>query len=83
MPLVEVSESLHRTFMDTKGRTALTLTAYNVVDDVRDRELFVTYDYPLSAALRKPVVIFSAVLSLFVAVWAVGQVDTGIKAKSI
>ena len=69
--------------MDTTGRTALTLTAYNVVDDVRDRELLVTYDYPLSAAFRKPVVIFSAVLSLFVAVWAIGQVDTGIKAKSI
>lgn len=69
--------------MDTTGRTALTLTAYNVVDDVRDRELLVTYDYPLSAAFKKPTVIFSAVLSLFVAVWAIGKVDTGIKAKSI
>lgn len=83
VPLVDVAQALHRTFMDTKGRTALTLTAYNVVDDVRDRELFITYDYPLSAALRKPLVIFSATLSLFLAVWAIGQVDTGIKAKSI
>lgn len=69
--------------MDTKGRTALTLTAYNIVDDLRDRELIVTYDYPLSATLRKPIVIFTAVLSLFVAAWAVGTVDVGIKGKKI
>ena len=69
--------------MDTKGRTMLTLKALNIVDDVRDRELIVTYDYPLSAALRKPIVIFSATLSLFLAAWAIGSVDVGIKGVKI
>lgn len=83
VPIVSATHSLHRTFMDTKGRTMLTLKALNVVDDIRDRELIVTYDYPLSAALRKPIVIFTATLSLFVAVWAIGTMDVGIKGKKI
>ncbi len=56
----------------------LTLTALNVVDDLRDRELIVTYDYPLLAGLRKPLVIFASFLSLFVAAWAIGSLDVGI-----
>jgi len=67
--------------MDTTGRTALTLTAINVVDDLRDRELIVTYDYPLLAGLRKPLVIFTGVMSLFFAAWAIGSVDTSIKGR--
>ena len=67
--------------MDTTGRTALTLTAINIVDDFRDRELIVTYDYPLSAMLRKPIVIFASMLGLFVAAFAVGSLDVGIKGK--
>jgi oligosaccharyltransferase complex subunit alpha (ribophorin I) len=67
--------------MDTIGRTTLTLTAINVVDDIRDRELIVTYDYPLLAGLRKPLVIFGSVLSLFIATWVVGSVDVGIRGR--
>jgi oligosaccharyltransferase complex subunit alpha (ribophorin I) len=67
--------------MDTIGRTTLTLNAVNIVDDLRDRELIVTYDYPFAAGLRKPLVIFGSVLSLFVAAWVVGSVDVGIRGK--
>jgi len=67
--------------MDTIGRTTLTLNAINVVDDLRDRELIVTYDYPLFAGLRKPLIIFSGVLSLFIAAWGIGSLDVGIKGK--
>jgi len=69
--------------MDTIGRTALVLEARNLVDDVRDREIIVTYDYPLLAGLRKPLVIFGSVASLFVAVWLVGSLNTGISAKRV
>ena len=69
--------------MDTTGRTTLTLTAIKLVDEVRDRELIVTYDYPLTAGLRKPLVIFTAVLSLFFATWAIGSLDVGIKGKRV
>lgn len=67
--------------MDTIGRTALTLNAVNIVDDLRDRELVVTYDYPFAAGLRKPLVIFGSVLTVFVAAWVVGSVDVGITGK--
>jgi oligosaccharyltransferase complex subunit alpha (ribophorin I) len=67
--------------MDTSGRTALTLTAINIVDDFRDRELIVTYDYPLLAGLRKPLVIFVTFFGLFVTAWAIGSLDVGIKGK--
>lgn len=67
--------------MDTTGRTMLTLNALNIVDDMRDRELIVTYDYPLLAGLRKPLVIFGFVLTLFVTAWGIGSLDVGIKGK--
>jgi oligosaccharyltransferase complex subunit alpha (ribophorin I) len=69
--------------MDTIGRTALTLHARNLVDAVRDRELIVTYEYPLTAALRKPVMIIVSVLGLFVAVFLLGSLKTGISAKRV
>jgi oligosaccharyltransferase complex subunit alpha (ribophorin I) len=81
IPLTSSSISLHKTFMDTTGRTALTLNAINIVDDLRDRELIVTYDYPFLAGLKKPLVIFSGVFAIFVAAWAIGSVDVGIHGK--
>lgn len=80
-PLVDSSISLHKTFMDTIGRTTLNIKAINLVDDHRDRELIVTYDYPLFAGIRKPLVIFGGVLSLFITAWAIGSLDVRIKAK--
>jgi oligosaccharyltransferase complex subunit alpha (ribophorin I) len=67
--------------MDTQGRTMLTLTARNVIDEVRDRELIVTYDYPFLAGVRKPLVIFASVTALFVAAWGVGSLDVGITGR--
>lgn len=67
--------------MDTVGRTTLILHSYNVVDDLRDRELIVTYTYSFLAGIRKPIVIFFSVLSLFVTVWGVGTLNISIKAK--
>lgn len=64
--------------MDTLGRTTLTLTARNIVDEVRDREIIVTYDYPFMAGLRKPMAIFGAVLSLFATAWVLGSLNLGI-----
>lgn len=72
---------LHKSFMDTIGRTTLTLTAVNIVDDLRDRELIVTYDYPFMAGLRKPLIIFGSTLAVFIAAWVVGSMDVGIRAR--
>ncbi|KAF1930365.1 oligosaccharyltransferase alpha subunit [Didymella exigua CBS 183.55] len=81
VPLIADDISLHKTFMDTLGRTALTLTATNLVDDFRDRELIVTYDYPWTAGYRKPIVITLGAFAVFAFVWAVGSIDTSIGKK--
>ena len=73
VPTVDNSISLHHTFLDTVGRTTLTLTSINLVDDFRDRDLIVTYDYPWTAGLRKPIVITLGVFALFTTVWIVGR----------
>ncbi|KAI1957798.1 dolichyl-diphosphooligosaccharide--protein glycosyltransferase subunit 1 [Ophidiomyces ophidiicola] len=72
---------LHKTFMDTLGRTVLKLTATNIADEARDVQLIVTYNYPFAASLRKPITIFVGVLSVFVAAWAISNVDVSIKKR--
>jgi len=67
--------------MDTIGRTMLTLNAINIVDDFRDRELIVTYDYPFMAGLRKPLVIFCAMFTVFITAWGIGSLDVSIRGK--
>lgn len=67
--------TLHKTFLDTLGRTALVIEAHNLVDDFRDREVVVSYDYSLLSSLRKPVIIFSSALGVFVTAWLIGSVD--------
>ncbi|KAM7192266.1 dolichyl-diphosphooligosaccharide--protein glycosyltransferase subunit 1 [Rhypophila sp. PSN 637] len=73
----------HKTFLDTLGRSALTIKARNLVDDFRDRELVVSYDLPLSATLRKPMIIFSSVLAVFVSAWLIGNVELKFTSSAI
>ncbi|KAF2012230.1 oligosaccharyltransferase alpha subunit [Aaosphaeria arxii CBS 175.79] len=81
VPVIDSDTTLHRTFMDTIGRTTLSLTAINIVDDFRDRDLIVTYDYPWTAGFRKPVVITLGMFAIFATVWVVGSLDTSIGKK--
>ncbi|KAL9600726.1 MAG: hypothetical protein Q9219_002967 [cf. Caloplaca sp. 3 TL-2023] len=82
VPLVGAEEMVHRTFMDTIGRTTLKLTAMNVVDEARDKPLIVTYDYPFGAAFRKPMTIFLGVMAVFVTAWGIGKLDVSIGKQS-
>ncbi len=82
MPVVTSTISLHKTFMDTLGRTTLELTAMNVVDESRDKDLVVTYDYPFTAAYRKPITIFVGVMAVFATAWAIGRLDISIAKPS-
>jgi oligosaccharyltransferase complex subunit alpha (ribophorin I) len=65
-PPLSEERYLHRTFLDTVGRTAVKLTFKNVVDEKRGREIIVVYVYPRFAGLRKVVVVVLGVLGLFV-----------------
>jgi oligosaccharyltransferase complex subunit alpha (ribophorin I) len=67
--------------MDTLGRTTLTITAVNVVDDLRDRDLIVRYSYPFAARLRKPLIFFAGLATLLVVSWVVGNLDVSIGRK--
>lgn len=79
--LIESKTSVHKTFMDTLGRPTLELTAINVVDDFRDRDLIVTYDYPWTAGLRKPIVLTLGLFAVFGVTWVLGNIDTSIGKK--
>ena len=68
--------------MDTLGRTTLKLTAMNLIDSSRDQVVTVVYDYPTTAALRKPVTVFVGVMAVFVAAYTVGKMDVRIAAKA-
>jgi oligosaccharyltransferase complex subunit alpha (ribophorin I) len=59
----------------------LTINARNLPDEFRDRELLVSYDYSLIAGLRKPIVIFSSVMSVFVVTWLLSQIDVKFSTK--
>lgn len=65
--------------MDTVGRTTVELSALNVVDEARDQDVIVTYDYSFADSLRKPFTIFAGVFLVFVGAWGVGQLDVSIK----
>ncbi|KAI9888376.1 MAG: dolichyl-diphosphooligosaccharide--protein glycosyltransferase subunit 1 [Vezdaea aestivalis] len=82
VPLTSAEEYLHKTYMDTVGRTTLHLTAINMVDDQRNRDLIVTYDYTFIAGLRKPLTIIVGILSVFFAAYAIGSIDVSIGKKS-
>ena len=82
VPLVSSEVSRHRTFMDTLGRTTLKLSAINLIDSSRDQTITVSYDYPVTAAFRKPVTVFVGVMAVFVAAYVIGKVDISISAKA-
>ena len=79
--VLSTEHTIHRTFMDTVGRTTLKLTAFNVVDEMRDREVIVTYDYPFMAGFRKPIAIFVSFLAAFGTAWVISKLDVSIGRK--
>lgn len=66
---------IHKTFLDTVGRTVLIIKARNLVDEFRGRELIVYYDVPFLASIRKPLVVFGSMLATFVAAYIIGGVE--------
>ena len=52
-----------------------------MVDDFRDRQVIVTYDYPFLAGLRKPIIVFSSMIAVFVAAWMIGNVELKFSTK--
>ena len=84
MPVPAISSTdidVHKTYLDTVGRTAVTIKARNLVDEFRDRELLISYDVPFLATLRKPFIVFASVLGVYATAWAIGKVEVGFSPK--
>lgn len=45
IPLVSDEVTFHKTFLDTRGRTCLKLVAVNVVDELRDKDIIVSFPF--------------------------------------
>ncbi|KAK4918864.1 dolichyl-diphosphooligosaccharide--protein glycosyltransferase subunit 1 [Elasticomyces elasticus] len=78
VPELAVEQTVHKTFMDTLGRQKLTLRARNVVDELRDVNVLISYEYSLLSALRKPISIILGTMSVFVVAWSLSLVNTSI-----
>lgn len=79
--ITEAVVDQQKTYLDTIGRTVLTIKARNLHDDFRDRDLIVSYDYTFAASLRKPLVVFGSMMSLFVGIWLLSKVDVNLSSK--
>jgi oligosaccharyltransferase complex subunit alpha (ribophorin I) len=79
--IIEHGVDLQLTYLDTIGRTVLTIKARNLVDDFRGRDIIISYDYTLFASLRKPFVIFSSMMAVFVGIWAISKVEVKFSTK--
>lgn len=67
VPTIAVRHGVHKTFMDTIGRTVVMLEAENLVDERARQDMFIEYDYRTTAAYRKPFVVIAAIGVIFTA----------------
>lgn len=75
--IVETSMSVYKTYLDTIGRTSVTIKARNLVDEFRDRDVIISYETSLLDTLRKPFIVFGSMMVVYAAAWAVGKVEVG------
>ncbi|KAG5976936.1 hypothetical protein E4U55_007143 [Claviceps digitariae] len=79
--LFETWIDVHKTYLDTIGRTVVNFDAQNLVDEFRDREIFISYETSLFDTLRKPLVVFGSMMAVYAAAWVVGKVELGFSKK--
>ncbi|PNY20636.1 Dolichyl-diphosphooligosaccharide-protein glycosyltransferase subunit 1 [Tolypocladium capitatum] len=79
--ITESSVGAHKTYLDTIGRTAVTIKARNLVDEFRDRDLIISYETSLFDTLRKPFIVFSSMMAVYIAAWAIGKLEVGFAKK--
>ncbi|BFZ64952.1 dolichyl-diphosphooligosaccharide--protein glycosyltransferase subunit 1 [Saitoella coloradoensis] len=72
---VKESRSVHKWFMDTIGKPVVELSAQNIVDDVRGREVVVIYELGKWEMLRKPMTVAGAVFATVVVSFIFGKLD--------
>lgn len=71
------SVGVYKTYLDTLGRTAVTLKVRNLVDEFRDRDMIISYDTSLLDTLRKPFIVFASMMTVLAGAWVIGRVEVG------
>lgn len=68
-PVDAIEHSVHKTYLDTSGRPVVTITK-SLVTENHAQNVYVSYNYPLSAQLQKPLIV-TAVVGVLLAVFIV------------
>ncbi|WVQ75945.1 hypothetical protein IAR50_005580 [Cryptococcus sp. DSM 104548] len=63
-PVDSISHSIHKTYLDTTGRPQITIKKARCTEQ-HAKDVYVTYHYPFSAQIQKPLAVASVVGSLF------------------
>ncbi|KAK1921625.1 Ribophorin I, partial [Papiliotrema laurentii] len=79
-PVDSITHSTHKTYLDTTGRHAVTIKK-SLATENHAQTIFVTYSYPLSAHLQKPLAVCAVVAGLFILGAGLRRVDMGIEKK--
>ena len=79
--LTQTSVGLHKTYLDTIGRTEVTIKAKNLVCAFRDRTITISYDTNFLTTLRKPLFIFASMVGVYVSAWLLSKIEVGFGQK--
>lgn len=77
-PVDSITHSTHKTYLDTTGRHAVTIKKALATEN-HAQTIYVTYSYPLSAHLQKPLAISAVVAGLFILGAGLRRIDLGIE----
>lgn len=79
-PVDSIEHSLVKTYLDTTGRPVVTITK-SVVTENHAQPVYITYNYPLSAQLQKPLTVSAVVGAVLIAFMVLRRVDYNIDNK--
>lgn len=79
-PVDSIAQSTHKTYLDTTGRHAITIKKA-LATEKHAQNIYITYSYPLSAQLQKPLAISAVFAGLFLLGAALRRVDYNIEKK--
>jgi oligosaccharyltransferase complex subunit alpha (ribophorin I) len=81
-PVDSITHSTHKTYLDTTGRYAVTIRKARCTES-HGQNIYVTYTYPLSAQLQKPLAVAAVIGGLFILIMGLRRVDYGIERKKV
>jgi len=79
-PVDSISHSIHKTYLDTTGRPEITIKK-TFATEKHALPIYITYDYPLSAQLQKPLAVTAVLAGLFLLGASLRRVNFGLNEK--